>query len=841
MHKLIRFFFTYNIKTWKRNKIQFFFNMLGISISIAIVLAIQILSIYNISSVKESSKVINGGDISIIPNNNVISDYQSNELQLLQEKGEIEFTQSVWNSTSISFNGKSTNIILRFIDINKYPIYQDKKNTENFKLELNEENSIVLSENIAIRIGAEKNDKIEIFNKYRGDKEAFTIKKIVKSDGETGLDMNVFGYALLNSSVLDKFVPSNSTINKIYIKVNDETNVNDTSEKLKQVFNYGQTKTYEDVFLETQKQIESTRKGLMLIGILTFFIAGISIANTMVLSILKRQRELSILKVLGMKNVQLPFFMVAETSIMAIISNIIGIPLGFTLSTVINHILYSTWIDFKEISNIIAPIFYIFITSIFISIIFTFIPALISSKIRANTLLREQNISLEKKINLGEPILICAIILGGIFSIYLKSFVGFLYVFGILIVGGSLYIISTIILKVFSKIPTSKNKIAIFTFRNLGRQYKKISLMMVTLVIGVSSVGITINISNSILPSLQETVKNQFGYNLLLTTSMDDSNKVEKELNSEKGILGFTQSLRSETFFKYINGVNKEAEFKENMSKEQYKNKLGHLLIEGLKFDRNIIKGEVKEGRWLEESDQGKNSAVINEELAESMGINVGDNIGVLIDGKEVTYNVVGIKNKTIINTSQITTTFDTLKTNTNWNSVVYYTNVQDENLEENIKIFNKNLDRAFILNINDLLPELNKTINNQAKLFSFISIFCIVSSIFLIANMTLITFFDRIKEFTLIKILGAKSNVITSIIIIESVLIGCVGGLISVLINEIITYTIFKLVLKINFVINYITIVGMIALSIIVVCISAMLVIPQVKVKQLNILLRSE
>jgi len=815
--------------------------MIGISMGIAVVLAIQLLSIYNTLNLKENSKVINGGDISIIPHNNMITDEQTNRLKSLQANGDIEFTNSVWNTCNINLKNKSSIIVLRFIDINKYPLYQDQNKQINYKANLLKDDSIILSDNVAMRINAKKGDKIDVFNKLTGNNESFTVSEIVKPDGETGQDMNVFGYAFINSTNLSRFTPVNNASSKIYIKVNDKDKVNDLNKELKQNFIYGEIKTADDVFEDAKSQIESTKKALAVIGILTFIIAGIGIANTMLLSVLKRQRELSILKVFGMKNRQLTFFMGFESVIISLLSSIIGIPLGIIFSTVINHIIYDSWINYSNISYMIMPIIYIVLVSILVSIVFTFIPVAICSKIKAIAVLREQYIKAGEKLGLVEPILVITFIIGLAFSFFLKSFTGLLYSFGLLIFGAILYAVLAAILKGVSKLPTMRNRSLVFAFRNLGRQNKRISMVLVTLIIGIVSIGITVNISNSILPSLKKAIENQFGYNVLITTSLNNTGNVENELKAEKDVNSFTQSLRMEAFFKTINGENKEASFQEQLAKPLYRDKLKNLLIEGLKFDKQVINSKVKAGRWLDSSDKGKNSAVINAELAESMSIKVNDEIELLIDGKLVAFKVVGIKDKTIINTSQITTSYDMLKDNTNWNSIIYYVNVNDKNLQGMVKTLNEKLDKVFVLNINDLLPALNKTVSNQILLFTFIAIFCIIASIFLMSNMTLMTFLDRMKEFILVKIMGAKNSNIRYIVILESLVVGLIGGIISVIFTELLTSAFFSLVLKMAYVTKYTTVAEMIGLSIIIVCISALLIIPQIKVKQLNLLLRSE
>ncbi|MEN8907761.1 MAG: FtsX-like permease family protein [Clostridiales bacterium] len=736
---------------------------------------------------------------------------------------------------------KSSVIVLRFVDTDKFPLYPNKKKKVNYKKNLQEGNAIILSSNVALRISAKKGDKVNVFNKLTGNNESYKVSEIVEPDGETGQDMNIFGYAILNIKNTSKFTSINNASNKLYVRVNDKSKINDLNKELKKNFAHGEVKTTNDVFESAKKQIESTKNALAIIGILTFIIAGIGIANTMLLSVLKRQRELSVLKVFGMKNRQLTFFMGLEAIIMSLLSSIIGIPLGITFSSIINYIIYENWIDYSIIPYMVMPIIYIIVVSILVSIVFTFIPVTICNKISAISVLREQYIKVGEKLGLVEPILLITFIVGITFSLFLKSFSGILYSFLLLICGAFLYVFLTIILKGVSKLPTMSNKSLIFAFRNLGRQNKRISMVLVTLIIGIVSIGITINISNSILPALKEIIEKQFGYNVLISTSLKNVNNVEEVLKKEKNVNSYTQSLRTETFFKTINGRNKESVFQKQLTNPLYKDKLKNLLIEGLKFDKQTIYNKIKKGRDLNSTDKEKNSAVIGTELADSMNIKVDDEIGLLINGKNVIFKVIGIKDKTLINTSQISTSFYMLSENTNWNSVIYYINVNNKNLKTIVKTFNQNLDGVFVLDINDLLPSLNKTISNQIMIFTFIAIFCIIASIFLMSNMTLMTFLDRMKEFILIKIMGAQNNSIRYIIILESLIVGLIGGIISTVFIEILTSIFFSLILKMKYVTKYSTVAEMIALSIVIVCISALFVIPQIKVKQLNLLLRSE
>lgn len=837
MTKFLKFFFSYNIKSWTRNKLQILFSICGIAMGIAIVLAIQILSTYNSLNLEEKSRSVNGGDISINTYRIKVTDKQIEELRAI--KG-VDYTFSFWNAATVKVGEKSSNIILRFVDNNAYPLYEMEREKVNYKENLQIDKTIILSENLASRLDVKENDEINLFNNLIGENEIFTVTKIVKSDGETGQDMNIFGYGILSESRYS-IIHDNNLISKIYVKVNNKEQINEIKDKLQDIFQNSEITTAKDVFEKSKKEIESTKNSLYIIGIFTFIISGIGVANTILLSVLKRQKEICMLKAMGMKNIEIVLCMEGEACIISILSSFIGIPLGILFSTLVNHNIYGEWIESSKLSFVVYPAINVIVISILISLVFAFIPALISSKMKPIYILREQYISSKKKTQMIEPILGIALLLGGIFSVLLKSFKGFIYCFEIFIIGSILYLLLYIILKAISKLGLFIHGKTILSLRNISRNSNKLVLVLLTLVIGIISIGVTMNISNSIIPSLKKTIENQNGYNMILTTSIKNKDKLEKRLADENDVDSFTQSLRFKTIFKGMNGQNKEIEFQEKLAKFNKKEVLDDLVIEGALLKTSNIMFDMKEGRFLNKSDKGTNNTVINSELADCMGIKVDDEIEMEIENKAVNLKVIGIKKKTILNTSQITADFDMLNTNSLSNSAVYYINAKEKKIDSLAKDLNKEIKDAFVLNFNDLLPALNETINNQIKLLTFISIFCILASLFLMSNIILITFLDRKKEILMLKVAGAKNIEIYKIILFESICMGTIAGIIAAIINEILTNLFFTKMLKVEYAISYAISMKIIGVSILVVCIPALLVIRSMKIKKIYILLRSE
>lgn len=837
---LFNFFCMYNVKVWKENKVQIFLNIITISIAIALVAAIQLLGLYNTKNISENVKMINGGDVSILYNNSSETKEQSDYLKLKEESNEIEKTSSYFFKTNISFNGKSSFIVLRFID-NSYPLYKDNYKNSPYNIKLENNSSVVLSENIATRLNIKVGDQIKILNKTTGNSEQFRVSEIVSTDGESTLDMNVFGYAYLSKNFLRQYQDDDVVLtSKLYIKVNNLNEYDNIVNEIKVLFKNNEIKTFTEMFEELQNQIQSTKESLSAVGMITFIIAGIGLINIFIMSILKRKYELSILIILGIKNYQLKIITIMESIILTLLSCLIGVPTGFVLSSAINKFLYGSWIKFSTINNVIGSIIIIIGLSIGLSCIFTIIPITLIGKIKPANILRNNISGRKSKTNLLDSILIITIVVGCIFSIYLKSLLGLLYSFLIAITCGGLFGILVLILRCLSRFKNVENPDVIFAIKDLVSQSKRMAMVLMILIIGLTSIGITFNINNNVIPSLKKVVQSQNGYNVLISTSADNYEKVNECINKNKNnIKEYTYSKKVDTSLVEINGINTEKKYKEQLANPTYSKKISQLSVDVVSLKGSEFSPIMLEGRYLTSNDEKLSNAVISFELAKSLDIKLNDEISISINNNYINLKVVGIKNKTLINTSQIVTTFNNLPSNINLKSVIYYINSKNPN--EYINYLNKNINDAFILNLEDLLPALNKTIEKQLTLFSFISSLCIIAAVLLMINTLTITFLNRKKEFLIIKIMGGTNKNLKAILRVECLIIGIIGTIVSIINTNIISFGFFKLLLKTDYILNNYISIEIFIIAMLVILMPLLIIIPKIKIKEMSSILRIE
>ncbi len=124
--------------------------------------------------------------------------------------------------------------------------------------------------------------------------------------------------------------------NQAYVKVDDVKHMKDVQ---KAIQNLGlQAQSNAEWIEQMEEQSRSIQLVLGGIGAVSMFVAAISIANTMMMSIYERTKEIGIFKVLGcaLKNIRNLFLM--EAGFIGFIGGVSGTVLSFVISFIINYV-----------------------------------------------------------------------------------------------------------------------------------------------------------------------------------------------------------------------------------------------------------------------------------------------------------------------------------------------------------------------------------------------------------------------------------------------------------------------------------------------------------------------
>lgn len=823
------FLFKYVFSKYKQNKFQTILNILSIALGLSIILAIQLSTANNIMGLHQRSKELNGGDICVTPVNN--SKNQDATFKLLDDLDEVDYTVSVWQKESVKYGHKSANIILRFVNLEKYPYYGKKINVSKEE----NSNSIVLSKNLASQLGTKRGEKILLFNSRKGEEYPFYVNDVVELDGETGWDMNLFGYGFIDSKYInDFFGDGDLPVNKIYIKVKQDS-FEHVLKELGKIYNPDEIKTADENFAQMEQEVRTITKSVSIIGLFAAIMGGVGIACLSILNMNRRQQELCMLRVLGMKKRQLHQMVLLDSCIIGIVAFICAVPMGIGITFIINKLFFYSY-DFVFYSKYLLDFLLVLLISIGISCIFSIIPNYLYSELSPIMILRQEELSAKKRMKLTKPILI---ILSGITAagtIYYDNLMMIAYMAGIFIFAFSVYVfIKTllIIINFLLNIPVINNSIIKLIIIRMNKQSKKLCLIIVTLTIGLVSIGLTQNISGSILPGVEELIKSELGYNLLLTSPKTNEESINNMIQNTKSITGTAKTLRINGTIDSINGVSIE----DYLEDDDYKNreKLNNLTFEGV--ETSNINAKILKGRLF--STEDVKTIVINNEFADALSLDCGDTIELRMGAVKSSYKIIGIFEKQLVNTSEIKMPLDSLSNDIMWSSVTYYMNVDEKDLDEVINTLYNKIGDCFIVNMLDMAPSLYKTVREQMSLFTGISIISIISFILFMTNILLIDLLGRKKEWYLYRVYGAKNKTVIFMMMVEAILIGVIASIIAYSVCSFSTKMFLKVFLDLTYTRTLVKFTMLLIIAIGISLVSMILVLPKLKFKNMNELLR--
>ena len=182
-----------------------------------------------------------------------------------------------------------------------------------------------------------------------------------------------------------------------YVKVDDVKNGESVVEAIKAL---GFTEVYSPTeSVGMVKQVAGSLQALLLgAGAIAFFVAAIGIANTMVMAIYERTKEIGVMKVIGAKLSDIRALFLFEAAMIGFFGGIFGIGLSYLGSFVMNSIgglMFLEWISYGMDStklSVIPPWLALagLAVSVAVGLVSGFLPALRATRISAISAIRSE-------------------------------------------------------------------------------------------------------------------------------------------------------------------------------------------------------------------------------------------------------------------------------------------------------------------------------------------------------------------------------------------------------------------------------------------------------------------
>ncbi len=125
------------------------------------------------------------------------------------------------------------------------------------------------------------------------------------------------------------------TYEQVAVKINHRDNVLAVVEQIK-ALGYSDVDSSMEYIERVKEQSNSKRMALGGIGIVSFLVAAIGIANTMMMSIYERTKEIGVMKVIGAKLTDIKHMFLIEALLIGALGGIVGCLISFILSKLMN-------------------------------------------------------------------------------------------------------------------------------------------------------------------------------------------------------------------------------------------------------------------------------------------------------------------------------------------------------------------------------------------------------------------------------------------------------------------------------------------------------------------------
>jgi len=508
---------------------------------------------------------------------------------------------------------------------------------------------------------------------------------------------------------------------------------------------------------ESSEKISTLIKGLSVLGL---FVGSFGIASAVNTIIIKRRKEIGIMKSIGFTKGDISIMLLSEVALISVIGSVVGVLLGFIFFRYLVGIISTGEMAVLGLSKDVnwTAVGLSLLVSIISSAIFAYISISNVAELKPTYALKDYNIE-QKESKKGKAVLrfiIVGLLFCGI-SIFLTK--SFLYGIGaVALVSIALFLFSLLFRFIFFlilKIPIRSHNFVEFAWDSLRQNYKRIIFAMVAIFIGM----FTVNFIMLMMDTASGEYKNRYkeveaDTNVVVTSlveeNMDDSTVLEMNEIS-RGFVMYKAKLD-----KPIGFVSKE--------------------IIGLNIDELGGRVKVVEG---DTSGVIINRIEFEEDSSEDASYyKIGDMLSLIVNGKEMKLPVTGFYEMPEYTEYEGTSIkylpAGVFVSKEKFNSLgidkyvkEFWLNVKDENYKSFYNQASK-LPNTFIESSFRMEEEMNLILDMMVRFSVSVASLALLAGVILIIIVTVLDVTSRGRDFAIYKTLGFVQKEIVWMVLLE-------------------------------------------------------------------------
>ncbi len=787
---------------------RFIFFIICLAIGVGAVMTIQSFSKILEQAIQKESKGLLAADI-VISSSWEQSDQDKNfQKQILPPQTEFAFIKELNAMARFpsSVENKTANILAEIKSIPSkppyYPFYGELKTRPALPLsQLISGNGAIVEPNFLIKTN------LKLGNTFQLGATQVKITGIIEAEPDRiSRAFSIGPRVMISHETLGQaklIAPGSRVKHKTFIHLPSNFDVENAASLLQKGLKDKATsmRTFKDKESSLTNSIDRMGKYLGSVGVIALLMGGIGIAMIIKTFMAQKLDTIAILNCLGASSKTIFTIYLIQSLLLGLVGSLLGVSIGYAFQ----HLLPSKLSDLLtlkvEPEFMWEPAIQSLLLGVITTLLFTLWPLIRAVRTRPLRLFR--HIAEEEELVKGSRRQ--RWLMGTIFSIGLAGMIfwqaesikrGLVFLLALIISACLLSGISLIILKLIRKLPPSKRMTRRYGLANLYRPNNQAASIITALGMGIMLVLTIRLVQMDMVSMLNGNTEARPPNFFFIDIQRDQTQTFEKVVesiapNAEKTLTPLVRSRfhsideRRADSWKY----NKRHEEEWFITREF----VTTYMADPPERDNTIVKG-----KWWSKDEASKSLVSIEEDGAKRLGASIGSQLTMDIQGIKISATVTSIRK---VNWRNMRTNFYMIfSPGALEGAPVTFVSTVNVDKEKELPLQQavvQALPNITALGTRDIVETVESVVNKLLTLVDFMSGFAIFSGLFILSGAVASTKFRRLKESAILKTLGAKRQVVASILGYEYAVLGIIAAGIGVFLSLGLSWGIMEYVVK--------------------------------------------
>jgi len=665
---------------------------------------------------------------------------------------------------------------------------------------------VVIGKSLADRYAVAVGHQLQIGES--GDR--YVVRGVVPSGSSVSGD-NVspllLGFIYLDYEAAMQNLGLERTATEVFFTTDNPEQASALAAQLAEIVPGAQPRTAAELLDQNEGTSRAIGRLVLVVGLLALLIGGLGIANTMLVAVARRTPEIAVLKALGLKGRQVTLLFLTEAAALGWVGGLVGLPVGLALSRALlgfAAFFFPTPVAWRPYP---LPLVTGLVVGVVVTTVCGFLPALAAAHTRPMQLLQPDGLARPRAGRWRSLVALLGLtaVVGALAGQLLQNLtVGLVGAYAALALLSILIGLLWAVVWVIEKLPCPRWMPNLrLAFRGIGRNRGRAASTLLALIIGLFAISLITILTTSVLDTLETLTSSTIGADLMLLAPTDEATQaaVLHTLEHHPGVLSHTQVAGFSAELIAINGdpgaferrvAAYERDQGEPLTPEQRQRLVGYFgHLSGRDLRSNLPQLDIAPGmgRNLTSQDIGQGVALLpGTSLLAPLQLVPGETLTFRLAkaaNTEITLEIIGISQESMVNVSlggNIIVPFDLLASQVEPESPFLLVDVDPEQQDATVTALIRDLPAQAVVLETDaligLLAELARQIAIVPLLVAGLALFAAAT---MVANTAALVTMERRREIGVMKAVGVKTHQVLGQLLLESGILGLVGGLMGV------------------------------------------------------------